>query len=340
MKIQSQLLLVLFIPLLISTGKVKNKHAALLKLAKDNSPTAYAILNRVNGFKFEKYADGNSYENLVDDFDIVVHESLHHLNHQIGQTYCKETSNDWICEGYFIAPDINIAMKQVDVFNSIELNDFVPDSLQKNIFRYEEYVGKKRLVIWNASQMSGIYGMLNEMTAYYHDVKAKMELYDYFKTNRCNGYKDEEAWVSYIGWVSNSHFAYYEFRLFISWYLQYAKTNHPDVYQNLMNEKRLRVAFTLVDDSFNQLIRDYYTMRQNLITELNKEGEQVKIIKSEFMGSYVMAVYDSNGGYTGSGIFEDEIIMLKKLLSQKEHQILDTFRLEGVTRENFEQFFD
>jgi hypothetical protein len=312
--------------------QAQKSHDDILRFAKNETGDAYHILKAVGDYRFEKFLGKKTTAGILDDLNTIVHESCHHLNHDIGWN-SPGTGNR---EGYFVTQGIEIATKVGPVYNSIELNKFVPDSLKTLIFRYDTYVGAKKNGIWISSQSEGIYGMLNEFTAYYHGTKASMDLFDYYYKNRSDGYQNEDEWGNYLADVASTHFAYYEFRLFMSWYLQYAKLHYPKVYEGCMENRNLRLAFTLVDDLYGQLLTDYHTMLDQLIVNLNKEGEKVSLTNGS-LGT-MFTVHTGKGGSYGKGIFEDEIQFLKGLLEDKQHDILDEFRLAGASVNNYQTY--
>ncbi|MCB9232048.1 MAG: hypothetical protein H6581_10315 [Bacteroidia bacterium] len=306
---------------------------ALLDLANAETTNAAVILREVGKYKFEQYVDVTDPKNVCEDLNTVVHESCHELNDLVAD---RDPSWEYDA-GYFIAEGVEIPVKKGPVYNSIALNAFVTDSLQKKIFRYKTYIGEKD-GMYISSQSSGIYGMLDEFDAYYQGTLASYELYDYYYKNRCHGFEDEMAWAEYLKEVTSTHYAFYEFRIFISWYLQYARLKHPEVYETCMANTRLRLAFTLINDAYARLIDDYYARLDQLVKDLNQEGEKVEVKIGSF-GSIMFTVYKANGrGSSGTGIHEDDVIFLRSLLEAPEHQVLEEFRLEGATMENFRDF--
>lgn len=98
------------------------------------------------------------------------------------------------------------------------------------------------------SQVYGIYGVLEEFSAYYFGALSTWELFPYYSSS-----KEEDALEDYKHKILNDVMAYYEFTLFSGWYMQYAKLKHPDVYTDILSNKPLRVTFTLVEDKFHRL---------------------------------------------------------------------------------------
>jgi len=328
------LLLVFCLPVMLSFrndgGDDAWKRQHLLWLACQYSPDAEAILREVGNYPFEKFAHGSEPEVIARDFGTVVHEACHKVNQHISR-------GNSAAQGIFIAPGVRIRIPEGPVYNSRELNRFVPDSLKQAIFRYDTYIGSRQTLI--SSQINGIYGIMDEFCAYYHDTRASLDLYDYYLEKVCRGYRNSIAWADYLGEAAATVYAYYEFNLFISWYLQYARLRHPEVYKSCMENMPLRVAYTLLDDMFGQLVADYYAVRSALLASLNRHGEKV-MLEEDLGGEIFMKVYYDNGNILGVGLPENKMRLLRELLMEKEHTLLDDFRIEGVTVRNFRDFFE
>lgn len=325
------------------TSDDANMRAKLLKFAHDNSPTAKAVLAQVPQYDFERFVEGSTDDDLLKRFGTCVHESKHMQCSYMEDAY-EESIGEWgPYQAYIIDDSIRIMTKRTKVYNSHRLNKFVPDSCQKAIFRYPDYVGNGILKGWCTAHVYGVFGMLDEQSAYYHGTKSYMELYDYFKAERCNGYENAIEWAKYLQKISQTHHAYYEFKLFMSWYLQYAKIEFPHVYDDLMKNTNLRVAFTIQDDRFAALIDDYYKLVNDIPKQVNEtHGEEIMVWKYREFGRVGMSMYVRNdhSGYNIYSLFDNETKYLKKLLENPEHAVLDEFRIPGVTASNYRDFLD
>lgn len=222
---------------------------------KYNSPGVYEVLKTDKTFEFEHYIDGHSESELVESYSTVIHELLHGYN-----------GTDYDVNHYFIEPGVRIAVKLSPVYKSKELNNIIRKGLQDSIFRYNLYVGArvpnlghgKKVKGINDSEKNeassiqqGIYGLLDEFNAYYYGTLAIYELYDYYLARY--GKTNSDAWKDYKHEVMSDALAYYEFNLFMGWYLLYAKEKYPDIYKGIITNKNLRVAFTFIHDRYAQL---------------------------------------------------------------------------------------
>lgn len=247
------------------------------KLVQEHCTDAGFILNFDPSWDmlyFRKDNDADSTLNdLIDDLNSAVHEACHNAHNKLFESAYFS---------YIISKDIHINgnyQTNKPVYDSYELNNFVPDSVKKNIGRFNTYLGRENT--------TGIYNLMNEYVAYYQGCLAEVEL-------KRKGIAMSNTFIKRD--IVN---AYYDFRLFISWYLQYAELKHPDVYKQVLENKNLRVAFSLIDMRF---------------TELNNE---VQASKSLMMG---YSFYS------------------KPYIRPIDLETLDKFRIKEVTMENYHAF--
>lgn len=254
------LLLATFLP--AQPGKqyatVAARKAFYMELAsKYDSKGVAQILRSDTGNDFEAYLEGHTEAELLGSYGTVIHELLHAYN---GQGFGLNST-------YFTGPKVRMLVPMTKVFSSQELNTFVRLGLQDSIFRYGIYVagkqakarhGKETMLLntgkanYVASISLGIYGLLEELNAYYFGTLAVWELFDYYQD--IYGAETQVAWADYKADVLGNVVAYYEFRLFIAWYLMYAKREHADVYADLVHNLKLRRTFTLLEDRYRDLV--------------------------------------------------------------------------------------
>ncbi len=332
------LLLLLVAPMYAAAQPIANMHREILQLAQ-HSPTATAILSRVD-YDFERYVHGNNWEALLKGFGTVVHESAHHHNNNVTSKHWQQQEDKTKSEHYIINDSIEVLLEFEKVFNSRKLNKIVPDSLQKQIFRYPDYVGNRQVPLPLASQAHGIYGLMEEWSAYHLDARTHYELFDYYRQHQCDGYNNAEAWAKYMSTFAGNLVPYYEFKLFMSWYLQYAKQEYPEVYQRLMQHHKLRLVYTLIDNQYGEVVQHYKAMLPRLVSDLNAAGNAVEIAKGFSKKEWMFYVSTSKRSRKGYGLFEGELQMLIDLLHRKEHAVLNAFRLEGATIDNYEEYLE
>lgn len=324
----------LFLPV-PAESPVQTAREKLISLARNNTTDGAQILQRVGDFDFERFLNRKDTAGLLEDFGTVIHESCHELNHLIstknGESYRKN-------QGYFITRGVDILSEQGLVFNSVKLNKIVPDSLQRQIFRYKTYIGTPQEHL--ASQVDGIYGLVDELCAYYHGTKACFELYDFYFKYRCNGYQKPGEWALYVQHIASSYFAWYEFRLFISWYLEYAKKYDPDVYESCMNNTRLRLAYTLIDNLYGPLVRDFDARLKDLAVKLSHGNIKVELADYENERSFIIRTRQSATRTSTQvfSIFSNRVSLLEALLEGEQNAILEAFRLKGADVGNYQSY--
>ncbi len=351
---------IIFILLTISSihaySQTPDIRQQILNFAEENSTTGYKILSEVKDWDFEKYLHGNTQqENIPKTFGTCVHESLHMYNSRLADIYYKsgeyqkstlfkeyqkyEKQNRITIirkRSYFIYPDIIVNVPCAKVFNSKELKKFVSKDTRKKIHRWNTYIGDASA---SASKTEGIFGIMEEFDGYYHGTKADYELYDYyFKLS--DGFKNEnrsKQVYQYITGVEGTHYAYYEFELFISWYMQFAKKYHPEDYEKIMMNKALRVAYSLISSEYEKLVNDYFKKRDELM-EIISTDKQKSYIDAENYFFVPDLVENSKVKFK---VRDENVNYLKSLLSQSENQkMLEEFKIQGVTKENYKSFLE
>ncbi|CAN5750134.1 hypothetical protein BH11BAC7_BH11BAC7_25950 [soil metagenome] len=224
---------------------------------------------------------------LSGDFGTVIHESVHQFNGA----------------KYLVIPGIEIQVARTVVFNSSEFKKIIPADAPKRIFRYNTYVSDSSIV---SSNTSGIYGLMDEFSAYENGTRADVLA---AKTALANG--DTALARNFLSQAKGTYFAYYEFNLFIGWYLHHAKDDHVDIYKATMANTNLRVTYTMINQEFKEIIAD-------LKTTAAAAGE----------GKNYLAYSDS------------EYAAYPKQLLVKEQPYLNAFVVKGVTHENYWRFLD
>lgn len=299
-----------------------------LEISRQYAPAAFEILSSDDKKQFTVYAHGaQTAKELMTHYGTAVHEACHGYNFYTG------VKSGWGREGYFITTGIKIDAPKGNFFPSTKLNNVVPQDVQKKIFRYSTYVSGESN---NQSTTEGVYGFLNEFSAYYHGVRADYEMMPYYETV-CS-YSDAKCWIeSYLSQLQSDVYAYYEFRLFIAWYLLYAEQREQKVYADLMANQNVRVAYTLLDDLFKKQVDDYFSMRKKLVDKLTTAGNTIEL-SNEFI--YIVTKSGSSSSKTGTGLPDDDIAYLKALYTNKENSMLEKFRIRGVTLENYKEFLE
>ena len=227
-----------------------------------------------------------SEEALFDDLNTVIHESVHKFNH----------------DRYLIIPGIVIPVNETEICKSEEFSRYIPKDLVSQIFRYNTYVSKGSSV---SANLSGIYGIMDEFSAYMNGTRACL-----LTTKKLiNEGKPLQAEMQ-MKETGKTYFAWYEFRLFTAWYLHYTHQNRREIYNKIMENNNLRLAFTLIDDEFKRV---------------NLEAQQICINNQCDVWQNFVSQYDKY------------VLPCKKALLTEEKWLTD-FKLQGANTYNYRDY--
>lgn len=203
-------------------------------------PGCYFVV--VNNQRTEASIDTTN-DQLFDSFGTVVHESTH--------TFNQHTK-------LMVEPGVIIDFMRTETVYSENIASIVPKDAAEKIFRYKTYVGKGSGV---SANQNGIYGLMDEFTAYRNGTKVCTDAAIAAKL-KGNAKRTE----GFLKLATQTYFAYYEFRLFIGWYMQFLEKSNPQAYTALLNNTNFRITYTLIEQGF---LKDIQTM-ENLIRETPK----------------------------------------------------------------------
>ncbi len=248
----------------------------------------------------------NSEAQRLAHFDVTIHETAHKSMYE-ARVKCnnqlKGIDNSTNQKYKFVILNSKREFIECD-FETIPqangMKSYIPEAFlpQEEMFFFKKIITSKkspRLQTYifegnTSANVDGIYGMLDEFSAYYHGTNAIWMLYERNDTLFSKfQYEDLKNTVS-------SCIAYYEFSLFIAWYLNYLKYEHPQKYAALLDNVNLRKVFTDLEFEFGKLvaivenkitqidiINDYYKKDIKSISEgLKAELENSQDILNEF----------------------------------------------------------
>ncbi len=187
--------------------------------------------------------DVSSYA-IMDMFSTIIHESTHQANGS---------------DSILLTPDSLIELTRTEIINTnAALKFFESKCTVDSIFRFNTYV--RDTSNNTASNLSGIYGLMDEFTAYYHDTRIAYLMYKKYEELGSDYEYHKEFMASD---ACRTYFAYYEFNLFMGGYLAYLKDNHPKIYQATINNQSLCNAYNYIDNHYKEIVN-------KVETELNK----------------------------------------------------------------------
>lgn len=171
---------------------------------------------------------------------------------------------------YYAGGGILLPAAQTKVYSSKEMIPYIPADL-RNTSRFNTYINTDKEDM--ASVKEGIYGLMNEFTAYACDTNNAVALYDYYKENA----KSAKDWFQYASAGGNGRLAYAEFRYYILTYMLYAKDKHPDVYQGIMGNQEFKNAFARVEKWYTEVVQKYEDTLADLEKRLESAGHDAEI---------------------------------------------------------------
>jgi hypothetical protein len=296
----TKLLFLIALPFLSWLHTDDKKKEQVLLWSKQYFPEYYSTLQPYAAATIHQMAPGNNPGEYIFDIPTVVHEAWHSRHDGYFDTAVIYRIND----------TLSFSIRNYPSFPARQLNGIVPKDLQKSIFRYKTYINSSSKYL--VTQQFGIHGIMEEFCAYYHSMRCALALYPLLKNS--TGAGNPETWMNYLGKIGSYRYALHEFSLFTSWYLQYAKANHPGVYQNMTGDAGLRTLFRFLDGENKRLAVQYDSIRAAIL----QHNAGRLSIKGD-------AVFDSRSN-TGQGVFDKETQRLKDLLTAPEHQVLNMLR--------------
>lgn len=228
---------------------------------------------------------------LFEDYHSIVHESVH------GYNFSKSKIDG---NHYLVEPGIEISLNSISVFRSCEIRKVIAIGADDQISRYDTYVSESSSV---SANRDGIYGLLDEFSAYNNGTRCcvlgaetAMQKHDTILAER------------FIEAIDRNFEAYYEFSLFITWYLKTAELYYPETYEALQADTNIRTAYTLLDQSYSETI-----------SRMFKAEHEIRKHKGRISDERTVENYHS---YSNQ--------MLKV-----ERQWLDRFRMPGINKSNY-----
>ncbi len=188
---------------------------------------AYIVRQTLNSGSLMSWFKGA--RNICDTLSTAVHEQCHVLSFT-GVNYSQER--------YYIGGEQSVTVTRTAVFDSAEMDSIIPDSLKSG--RYSQYISPSAEANM-ASRQSGVYGIMNEFTAYCWGTTDTLRTLDYCRQNGNTWQTDD--------WVAHGEFLYY-----ILTYMLYAKASHPDVYQGIMANTEFLRAFRAVNQTYTDTV--------------------------------------------------------------------------------------
>jgi hypothetical protein len=257
------------------------------------------------------FCDGDAESQLLSCLPVIVHEQVHNYNKSLNE----KSTND--VRKYYFNGRVYLLRKTTNIFESSLISPIFPKNLRDSNLRYQSYIiGKNTTdetepVLKGDSRINGIYGLLEELSAYYYGVLTVVKQYDYLKTRYPSD--SSRIWFDYMVKSGTLITSYYEFKLFIAYYLFEAKNHYGQLYNHVISNNELKELYSIIDDSFTQLINTYWENRKKIMNY-----KQTILIKN----SYAFTKENSNDRYLLpdndikklQGYFTPAVVNMLKLL--------------------------
>lgn len=285
----------------------------------DTLPMSFKIngveISRWTEKQLSKWVRDN--EKVHNSLGTVVHESFHGLNgslayHLIAQNQPEAFNKSDDYSVYFTDSNQPLLVKHGGIYNSHLLLDKISPELRAH--RYKRYIQQPSGV---GAQVHGIYGLMEEWNAYYLGNRAVVDLYPYYLQI---SHYEPEAMIDFVHQVGGSYFAYYEFKYFILKYLETARKEYPETYTELMDNEKLKQAYTNIDTAFSALIREFRELLVQMETDL---ADYTEVVTVKLEQGYVIV------NTRGAGIFQEEVDKFQEALNRRSLRKLDEiFRMK------------
>ena len=296
--------LAVFIPaVFILLAMPVTKKEQLLLLSKKYFPENYTVLKEYDEADINRQANGDSLNEFVSDVSTIVHEGYHHFQGIHSSYYDASVL-------YRINDTLSFTVKNFKPFPANEINSIVPAATSKKIFRYDTYIRAKDKYL--VTQQFGILGLLEECIAYYQSFSTEVSLFNYYKDTY--GWKDPDAWIAYLSNMASYRYSIPEFKLFISWYMQYARTKHPKTYRDIISNAGLKKLFVFLDGENSRLTLLYDQHRSVILKQF---GGRMQV-----RGNFIY----NTASHIGKGLYDNEVNDMTALLQKPEHRVLNELR--------------
>ncbi|MBQ9001758.1 MAG: hypothetical protein IJ087_07905 [Eggerthellaceae bacterium] len=222
-------------PAYAAIAEITNKQAS--KVLKKYDADGYYLVSTMHKYGIDLFR-GSADKYDIRYYRTNVHETCHSY-------FSHLWDNKYGMRYYYIGNKKRIGVTKKDVFKSYIALKSVPKRLREG--RWGEYVGKSNLTV--TANVYGIYGLMDEFTAYCWGMNTIVKLYPYAKAKTTNS--------GYLNLTSDYSVSYVEFRYFMEQYLYYAKKKKPAVYKQIMSDKKLLRAMRAIDKKFASAIKAY-----------------------------------------------------------------------------------
>jgi hypothetical protein len=275
----------------------------LIAITKKYFPGLFVFLDKYSHFDINIYSNGDSLRDYFFDLPAIIHESYHNYVNSL-----NKMSRSF---QYFLHDTLTISIDKSDYFPS-NLTASIGKGKLRNEGRFNQYINTDNDEL--ITQQRGLLGLLEEYSAYFQELKVCTASYNYLKDNY--SFDSTRIWINYLARMGSNIYAVNEFKIFISWYLQFAKQNKPAIFQKIIADRAIRQLFTYIEKESGKLIKAYLANRAAIIHSLQLTHRKPEEAKKKELEKHLSGM----NFYIGNLNFTD------KILKEPQHKILDLLR--------------
>ena len=245
-----------------------------------DTPASFRVagrsINLGSDIDFMVFMNGTTDADIANDLNTVVHEVCHLYTHRLAYKALQQRPHLYHPKKhyslFFINKDDSILVTQTKTFPSKEIAQIIPEKLRTLRFKNYIYPSQPN----QGTQIEGVYGLLDELNAYYQGTKNSMNLYQYYAKETKQTPAD---WFNFFSEIDATYFAYLEFKFYILKYLIWGQKKHPQLFRDILANRNFRKAYNSIDLGFGTLIEKYFKLKAQILNKLKKKGHRVRQTK-------------------------------------------------------------
>ena len=234
-------------------------------------------------------ADTSRKELILHSLPSAIHETAHNFGQRMAYYYLYEhqISYNNVEDNYFAYwldhRDL-VLINQRRTFPANELAPFIDKKLQGERFALMIDSQNKAII----PQKNGVYGLLEEWYAYYHESLMAFNLRRIYE--REVFMNDIRNWEDFFATYYESHTSYWELKYYLLKYLEYAENVHPEVFKKVMADAQFRKVFGLLDQQYQSLTQHFEQYKKSVFELIERLGYQTR--EQNIEGQHLLFIGD------------------------------------------------
>jgi len=161
---------------------------------------------------------------------------------------------------YFVKKGEEYLVIHTPTFPSRKIANEIRGDLRS--FRWGTYIRTNQNLL--STQQSGIYGLMNEWTAYYNGMKVIVDGFPEYKKLTSG---DPTKYKLFLEDAGSIKISYPEFKFYILHYLEYASRKEKKIYREIIANTEFKRAYHAIDRAFSTVMKSY----DQRVLEIGKE---------------------------------------------------------------------